>query len=116
MQGLRDEVVGLGKEREDTAPSLKPFIRQQLADVALRSTAVASHVGQASFPTSINNACTSMEKRSAVMTSTHDTILKMPAVLSALEAHLDESLACAACLVHISPFPMGESPFPENEH
>ncbi|CAI5475784.1 unnamed protein product [Closterium sp. Yama58-4] len=47
-----------------------------------------------------------MESRSNLMTATEESIQKMPAVLSSLEAYLDESIACASDLLHVAPFPL----------
>ncbi|CAI6004998.1 unnamed protein product [Closterium sp. NIES-64] len=49
-----------------------------------------------------------MESRSNLMAATEESIQKMPAVLSSLEAYLDESIACASDLLH--PIQLLQSP------
>ncbi|CAI5931791.1 unnamed protein product [Closterium sp. NIES-64] len=129
MANLRRDVRGFEKDRQGTsnAPSNRALkqqlssliafesaLKQQLTSLATETAAVAAHVGKATRSVQLDEACKAMESRSNLMTATEESIQKMPAVLSSLEAYLDESIACASDLLHVAPFPLQPPPQPSH--
>ncbi|GJP42642.1 hypothetical protein CLOM_g2182 [Closterium sp. NIES-68] len=80
-------------------------LKRQLTSFVSETAAVAAHVGRSTRSTQLDEACKAMESRSTLMATTEESIQKMPAVLSSLEAYLDESIVCASDLLHVAPFP-----------
>ncbi|CAI7809298.1 unnamed protein product [Closterium sp. NIES-53] len=108
MANLHRDVRALEKDRQGTSnvpsnralkqqlSSLIAFesaLKQQLTSLATETAAVAAHVGKATRSVQLDEACKAMESQSNLMTATEESIQKMPAVLSSLEAYLDESIA-----------------------